>query len=476
MRLAILSCVVGSIAIGPTARAAPSRAEPVMAGAGSRPVMIVEAPVVSADTAVPRVLYLDRCANNCVVLATANDATTNNSTIPMGKASYTLTAFAFGDTEWAAVVKCVQDVFSPYDVAIVDAKPADGTLYNKTFVAGLPSEIGQAADVLGIAPLAQNCAVLTNNVAFTFANQHTPTDRVNNICWTVAQESAHMYGLDHEYQFVDGASSCNDPMTYRNDCGGEKFFRDRAAQCGEFAVRDCKCGRVTQDSDAILLGIFGTGTPTSTPPVVSIVVPVASGGTVSDGFAVQARGGAQRGIERMELVLNGHTWSSVPGTGFSGAGQPTITYALQFPAKVPDGVIDIQVRGVDDIDAATLTPAVTVTKGTACVDTSRCLTGQKCEAGKCFWDAPTAAVGASCTYNEACTTNTCVGGSCEQPCDPASTSARDACPASTTCEASGGVNICQATGGGCCSTSRDGAVQSLLGMFGLAMLLGRRRR
>lgn len=464
MRLVILSCVIG---IATTASAAPHRAPPV----------IVEAPAVSAAaSAVPKVLYLDRCANNCAVLATANDATTNNSTIPMGKSAYTLTAFAFGDSEWAAVVKCVKEVFSPYDVAIVDTKPADGTLYNKTFVAGLPSEIGQAADVLGIAPLAQNCAVLSNNVAFTFANQHTPTDRVNNICWTVAQESAHMYGLDHEFQFTDGASACNDPMTYRNDCGGQKFFRDRAAKCGEFAERDCKCSRTTQNSDSILLGIFDVGTPITTPPVVSIIIPVASGMTVPNGFAVQAKGGAQRGIERMELVLNGHTWSSVPGTGFGGAGQPTITYALQFPAKVPDGVIDIQVRGVDDIGVATLSSTVTVTKGAPCADASTCATGQKCEAGKCFWDAPTAAVGASCAFNEACVTNTCVSGSCEQPCDPASTSFRDACPASETCGASGGVNVCQAVGGGCCSSSQDGGVQSLLGMFGLAMLLGRRRR
>ena len=466
MRLAILSCLVG---IAASAHAAPHLAPPVL--------VEPQRAELAAAGEVPRVLYLDRCASNCVVQSTANDATSNNSTIPMGKSSYTLTAFAFGDAEWAAVMKCVQDVFSPYNVSVVDARPADGTLYNKTFVAGLPSEIGQAGDVLGIAPLAQNCSVLSNTVAFAFANQHAPTDRVNNLCWTVAQESAHMYGLDHEYQFIDGASACNDPMTYRNDCGGEKFFRDRAAQCGMFALADCKCGRATQNSDALLLGIFDAGTPSTTAPVVSIVVPAASGTIVSNGFAVQAKGGAQRGIERMDLVLNGHTWTSVPGTAFGSAGQPTIVYALQLPAKVPNGVIDIQVRGVDDIGVATLTSAVTVTKGTPCADASTCLTGQKCEAGKCFWDAPVAEVGASCTYNEACTTNACIAGTCEQPCDPASTSVRDACSSGTACVVSNGANICQpVAGGGCCSSSRDGAAQALLGMFGLAALLVRRRR
>src|SRR4051812_27453506 len=129
MRLALLSVV----AIAGTARAAPHGAPPVLME-----------PAQLADGSLPRVLFLDRCANGCTVLNTANDATTNNSTIPMGKASYSLSAFAFGDAEWAAIVKCVKDVFSPYDMQVTDVKPDPSTLYDKTFVAGLPTEIGQA--------------------------------------------------------------------------------------------------------------------------------------------------------------------------------------------------------------------------------------------------------------------------------------------------------------------------------------------
>jgi hypothetical protein len=463
MRLALFSVV----ALGGIAQAAPHGAPPVM----------VEPSEVAAAGALPRVLFLDRCANGCTVMNNGNDATTDSSTIPTATAM--LSAFAFGDSDWAGVLKCVQDVYSAYDIQVVDVKPDAATLYNKTFVAGLPSQIGQTADVLGIAPLAMNCSVLSNNVAFAFANQHTPTDRVNNICWTVAQESAHMYGLDHEYQFTDGASACNDPMTYRNDCGGEKFFRDRAGQCGENAVRDCKCSRPSQNSDAILLDIFGPGTPTSTPPVVSIVVPAAGGISVTNGFVVQAMAGAQRGVEAVQLVLNGHAWLTAPGTGFGMEGQPTIVYAMQFPPTVPDGVIDIQVRGLDDLGVATLSPVVTVQKGAPCADASMCLTGQTCGSGKCAWAAPTAETGSTCSYNEFCVSNTCINGTCEQPCNPSSTSVRTGCPATTVCGASAGANICMPDtggGGGCCSSSRGGAAQAALGMFGLAMLLRRRRR
>ena len=73
-------------------------------------------------------------------------------------------------------------------------------------------------------------------MSFTFAQsaadvfaQEDNNNRVWGVCWIIAQESAHAYGLpDHEYEFVDyNESTCSDPMTYRPDCGGQKFFRNR---------------------------------------------------------------------------------------------------------------------------------------------------------------------------------------------------------------------------------------------------------
>ena len=459
MRLAILSV----LAMTTGAHAEPHRADPV-------PV----APSLVRAAAVPKVLYLDRCASGCALGNTGNDATTDSSTIPMGKSAYTLTAFGFGDSEWAEVVKCVRDVFSPYDLAVVDTRPAAGTLYNKTFVAGLPTEIGQSTDVLGIAPLATNCSVLTNTVAFAFANQHTPTDRVHNICWTVAQESAHMYGLDHEYEFDDKSSACNDPMTYRTDCGGQKFFRDKPASCGEFTARTCKCDRPSQDSDGLLFTIFGEGTPTSTAPSVNIVVPAAGGITVSKAYVVQAKASAQRGVAHVQLVLNGHVWLDVPGTGYGAQGQPEIAYGLQFPAAVPDGVIDLQVRAIDDIGIATTSAPITVTKGAACSDATTCAANQTCSEGKCAWPSPTLAAGDACGFNEACASNACVDGACEATCD--ADSVRNACEAGFTCTNS--LCVAAADGGGCCSSGSgsSGAPTAAVGMFGLALLLRRRSR
>src|SRR5207237_9124223 len=126
-------------------------------------------------------------------------------------------------------------------------------------IAGQPGDIGQANDVLGIAPLASDCSPQDNVISFTFANHHSPTDHALSICWTAAQESAHAFGLDHEFSFPggigggpalptggqsmagDGVSACDDPMTYSTLCGGQKVFRNQTAKCGEYASRACTC-------------------------------------------------------------------------------------------------------------------------------------------------------------------------------------------------------------------------------------------
>ena len=65
---------------------------------------------------------------------------------------------------------------------------------------------------------------------------------------------------------------------------------------------------------------------------------------------------------------------------------PTPSYTLTAPTNVPDGVIDIVAKAYDDLESETDSATVTVTKGAPCADASTCATGQKCEAGKCFWD------------------------------------------------------------------------------------------
>jgi hypothetical protein len=470
------------------------------------PEPISSARVKPVDTSISPIIYLNRCVGGCTIIGgSTNDASSNMSSLPcaMGGScsngscmcqspaggTYTVGEFqsstamtgAAADPEWNALVKCVKEVYSPYAVTVTDVAPAPGSSFTEGIVAGVPEDIGwKRTEVGGIAVVsAQGACVAKNNImSFSFANIYGGPTRILDMCWTAAQETAHSFGLDHEYEFADGSSACNSPMTYRFDCGGEKFFRNQAAKCGEAAVRTC-CSGGLQDSHQKLVTIFGPGTPITTPPHVEIGTP--TGGTIPNGTTVTATSGAQRGVARLELWLNNHKWVEAKGAPFSTNGQPDPSgYTLTMPAKVPDGVIDIIVKAFDDIEIEGDSATVTVTKGVPCASAATCLDGQKCDAGKCYWDPPTGEIGDACTYNEFCKNNICadVNGQkvCSESCIVGST---DACPMGFTCADAGGMGFCvPPDNGGCCSVSNSRAVWAQLGLTGLVLgvLLRRRKR
>jgi hypothetical protein len=503
--LRALAVVAALLGVAGVARAEPRR-------------VVVETPpeAFTAPTTASQVspyLYLNRCTGGCAVTGgTSNDASQLKSSIPAA-GTFTVQEFAnaFGqtgsagtctdgtnavcgsdgdcgsggpcetaDSDWQAVLQCMQEVYSPYAITVSDQLPASGS-YDEALIAGYPADIGQAADVLGIAPLASNCSAQDDALSFTFANHHAPLGRTLNICWTAAQESAHVYGLDHEYQFLDGTSACNDPMTYRTDCGGEKFFRNASARCGEYAVRTCKC-TADQNSHQKLLTVFGEGQSTIPAPTVAIVFPTAGTQLAPGNAAVHGTSGSQRGVAKVELWLNGAKWSESPGGAFGLNGQPDPSaFTLTIPATAPPSTIDIVVKAYDDLGLETDSAPVTAILGQPCVDASTCAQDQMCSNGRCFWNPPTAEIGTACGYDQFCTTYDCLdvsgnGKVCTQECsvnDPGS------CPSGWTCgSAAGAPEVCiPPASGGCCSVGDDrGAGWRYAGLAALVVGSLRRRR
>jgi hypothetical protein len=435
------------------------------------------------------VLYLNRCTGGCRVTSNGtNDATTGKTSIvPAGEYVISEFANALGNTgaaaddEWNQIVACVKEVYSPYALTVTDQRPPDGVVYNEAIIAGVPGNVALGSDILGIAPLANNCSAEQNVISFSFANQHSADNRVLNICWTAAQESAHAYGLDHEYQFTDGQSACSDPMTYRVDCGGEKFFRNKRALCGESMVRDCKCSK-TQNSHTMLESIFGPSTPTTPAPVVSMIVPAPGQTTITNGIAVHANAFSKRGIAKVELFFNGSRWAVDPGVPFGPNGQPSSDYPFPLPSNLPDGVIDVLVKAYDDLGIMTATDAITVTKGAPCTSADSCLDDQICDAGRCMWPEPTAELGASCDYDQFCTTWQCSetseGKRCSQPC---SIDEPTSCPSGFECLGDAHSGICWPTdSGGCCSVAprsgRDLPLHAGLAALVAGLVMRRRKR
>jgi hypothetical protein len=485
--VAIAACAV------PAALAEPSPDPP-----GRR--LIVEVPARRAAPApISRILYLERCRGGCVVHHGDDDARTLTSNIPSAPSAaigeFASTAHQVGaaaDAEWAQVVQCVTEVYSPYDVVVTDAKPAAGSHYHEALVAGLPTDIGLTRDILGIAPLASDCRAIDDELSFTFANQHSPIHHVLEVCWTASQESAHAFGLDHEYEFANHRSACSDPMTYRNDCGGEKFFRNQAASCGETAVRSCKCG-ATQNSHLKLLSVFGPGAPITGAPTVALTAPAAGDAMLAG--PIEATAGAKRGVARVEAWFNGFAWAQAPGAAFLLDGQlDPSAYELAIPAELPDSIVDVQAVAYDDLGAMTQSAAVTLTKGAPCIADERCARGQRCDAGRCRWDPPIGELGEACDYPQFCKTQRCEGVAgetvCSQPCivdfpDGLPASVAGACPDGLACGATGatadssfdGVCVPAPTGAGCCRVGpRGGDGWSAVGLGLVVAGLARRRR
>lgn len=461
---------------------------------GTRRVMVATPPEQfnsSPAAEVSNVLYVNRCSGGCMVTGgDINDARQHISTY-ITPGPHVVTEYknfagdigAAADDEWNQVVQCLKEIYSPFNITVTDQKPTGSGNYTEAIIAGDSPDVGLSRMILGVAPAHTSCEPNDNAMSYTFANNPyfggTVQRRIWELCSTAGQESAHHYGLDHEYEFFDGTSACNDPMTYRTDCGGQKFFRNKAAKCGEDSVRNCSCGGL-QNSHAKILGVFGVGQNLIPAPTVAITSP-ATGGTASNGQVVTFQAGSKRGVEKSELWLNNYKWAEVKGVAFGPMGQRNpADYSMTFPGDVPNGVIDVQIKSYDDLGNVTTSSAVTVTKGAPCANADTCAKGQLCEAGKCFWAEPTGKLGEPCDYQQFCESNMCIqtnqGGYCSQECI---VGVVDSCPMGFECAAAGAGGAClpiEETG--CCNVGRGGAVWAHAGLslFVLGLVVRRRRR
>ncbi|MBK9033639.1 MAG: hypothetical protein IPL61_20640 [Myxococcales bacterium] len=463
---AILACSVVTAAAGPI-----SHDDVVIIGrpqpgdAGYRPNVY--------NAQATDILYLNRCATGCAITAgsRASDSSASNVS-SIARLDSTVPPFMHGDATWDAVVACVRDTYLPYGVEVVTEPPAAGVGHIEMVVAGHAADIGldepQGGTLLGIAPATGDCSQGGFWIGYAFANSHA--NDVIELCATVAHEAGHIYGLEHVFE-------CSDPMTYISNCG-QKFFRNLPMRCGTDAAVPCQCGGATSNTHQILRRNVGTGADVP-PPMVSITLPAP--GPVAAGWSLFVEALDRRGLNSLEVFVNGWSWLTAPGVF-----NKTSPYTLNLPAEVPPGVMDIEVEACGDTGVCARA-AVTVTEGAPCASPDACLVGQQCEAGKCFWAPPSVALGAACTYDQECLSQLCedVDGRsyCTQSCfGPPN----DLCPTGLSCSAGAGQEgVCVLDdaggddGGGCCAVDRGGR-SPWLGSLGLGavvgLLIARRRR
>jgi len=359
------------------------------------------------------ILYVNGCFSGCEYTpALRNDARIDESTL-IDHAT-TLTPFVHGPEVWDATIECLREVYRPYAVHIVTEDPGMED-HHEAVLAGLPAQLGLPASVVGIAPVSADCSPKDNVISFNFANALDPNP--DQLCWTVAQESAHAYGLDH-------VLSCFDPMTYNPACG-RKYFRDRFLSCGEYAERLCRCGDDGQNSHRALVQLFGPGEPPP-PPHVHIELPK-DGDIVAESFAVYVTATDPRLIDRVELWVNGSLYYTLPGLSYANRDQPHI-FVLEGLAM---SILDLEVRGFNSLGVVA-TDAVTVARGGPCE--SPCGPGQECRDGRCREVQAAGDLGTGCLSAGDCQSKLCAQNDGQRRCSSyCAIGVRGQCPGEFTC-------------------------------------------
>lgn len=429
---------------------------PLTASAGPFRDVVVQPPhgTTSGPTkfaSITKLIYLNNCMpNGCSVSPGFDDARTQHSSIPQQPSH--LAAWGWGQTNWNTLVQCVKDMYAPFDVQITDVDPGSANHF-ELMVGGSSTDVG-VMGAGGVAPFIPcNGALQDNVISYVFAAE---TQDLDYLCWAAAQETSHVFGLDHEMNAMD-------PMTYLSPPIKKQGFQNTASNCGEYQPRMCWCGGQTQNSAQYLFDTLG---PAHLDPASMTISSPADGSWQKPGFSVHATAMTQLSVTTSELKIDGATAQSIT--------QPPLVF--DSPATLAAGDHTIS---VDATDAAARTFSSQITVHVVGKCDAGCTGDQKCLGGFCLpaADVP-GGLGSTCTDNTGCITGTCASDGmthlCTGPCD-----AGDACPSGFACLSStAGAGVCWPSpgGGGGCATSSGGSPLLALGALGVLATLLRRRR
>jgi hypothetical protein len=286
-----------------------------------------------------RTVYLNK--GGVTLYPGSNDSRTNHSTVVTQQTA--IVGWSADATTWSGTVSCMRELFSRWDIAVVDTDP--GTVpHIEAVFGGTPQQVGLDASVAGVSPFTTDCSIIENSIVFTFTNANSFTAR--EACEIMAQEIAHSFGLDHELLAAD-------PMTYLTYTGN-RSFQDQAAQCGESTPRSCGISgnvcRATQNSVQLLTDRVGIADAIL--PTIEGMSPN-NGATVPPGFQVKVVGSDNNQVTGATLKIDGVQMDSATGPG---------PFAFTT-ASLPEGMHTFSVDITDGKNVKTETRTVTVKIG-----------------------------------------------------------------------------------------------------------------
>lgn len=448
--------VVLALVTATAAEAAPRQSQPTTPRPWTGYIRVprVQPPTANASS---KIVYVKRCFGNCdVFFSPVDDSRTGASSIAAQGGTRRIGDFTQDDATWDAMMACVKTTFAPFDLTITDVKPPDTTPYFMNIVGGKATDLRpDFPNAGGIAPF--DCVEIPNAISYTFDIYGPDPEQ---LCWTVAQEVAHAFGLEH--QFLQ-----KDPMTYLTG-DMPKRFRDVDAPCGEYEkLARCDCQSGPQNSYRHIVGMFGPGAPT--PPELTIKVPV-EGKATQPGFTAVAQAIDDVRIERVELFVDGAMVS-----------QTMKPYGDQFELPTTDfgtGAHTLEIKAYD-VQGVAQTATMSFTQGPPCTKDTVCTGVDVCVSGVCVAGPETpGGLGSICSSDNECLSHRCVAGAegshkyCVDECELGNAAS---CPDDFACVAAGAEGLCwPSPGGGCCDAG-TGPQGPILLALGLGVLVLRRR-
>lgn len=432
--------------------------------------------VVVGNVVNTKTIFMNRCPNNCVITNGYTDSRTNKSAIAAG----TLSAYSYGDASWNAVMACMKDTFSRFNVEITDVDPGPYVDHFEIMVAGSPTQVGLDPSVGGVAEYScvqpGVCDVYQPNViVFDFAKVWgSYPNRDLEICATAAQEIAHSWSLDHvtdktdplTYNSYSGMRQFKDNMTCGSDCvNGRSPF---GLTCTSTGAHTCmSTGTATQDDVQTLLELFGPAGAKA--PTLTVSNPK-NGSAQPPGFTITAECTSDDGVQEVQMSIDG--------------GQPKVftapPFTFQTAGNLSMGSHRVTVMCASKMLAETFVRSQVII-GPACATDTDCAAGGICYGSACI-AGPDAAggLGATCGTDNDCVNGACASdgttSACAIPCDTAA----DACPDGFGCISDGaGGGLCWfgVDDGGCCDSTNQNPAGALLFGLGIgATLVTRRRR
>jgi len=414
-------------------------------------------------------LFLNRCTGGCLVTPTSfmtDDSRTDRSSIP--STAKTLSqgygpTISNADAQWATLVDCVKQTFLPFNIDVVTTDPGTASHHEVMITDSASTTLRSGLNAGGVAPFIGCGGTYNNGLSFVF---QAGGNSMNFICGAVAQEAAHVWGLDHEYQK-------DDPMTYLN-LGSLKRFQNVSVQCHDSSqppnpVAQCQCGDPMQNSYQYMLQTFGAS---NLPPATLTISTPQEAQWVKPGFPIRAS---------LTSVISGAEGgnASIDGTP-SGAVTGLQPLAFNAPTTLAGGDHAVTVNGVDGGGrSASATVHVKVTA--ACSATMKCGNGLNCIGGYCIPGRDVdGGLGTQCSSNDNCITGQCGSADGDQLCTGACNS-DGTCPDGYSCLGGAGADgVCwpSASNSGCSTSgagSSSGGPLAMLAGLGFAAIVLRRR-